>query len=502
MQPAVGGSLSFTYDALKRLSGQANGVYRKFYGYEKDGSNATTRLDFLSYASTDGNNLAGFTLYYDYDQRGNIAVVTSNSTSFPSAVYSYDIQGQLTQEILGGVTYNYAYDTYGNIVQVSGGASHTYTYGDEEWRDLLMAYDDEPIQYDNIGNPTSYFNGARWNFTWQKGRQLASATLGTSTYTYTYDINGIRNSKTVNGTTYNYLTQNGKVVRQTWTEDGQDKVMDFIYDNSGNPYALVYNGTTYYYILNQQGDVIRIVDTNGGTQATYTYNAWGKLMDCSGWLATTNPIRYRGYYCDTETGFYYLGSRYYDPGIGRFINADETSNLAANGDFTSLNLFAYCGNNPVSRIDNNGDIWNVVAGAVIGGLTAAFPGSSSLISAGISAIESINSDISKGENFATIATNAVVNAGLAAATSGSTVFSNTSIVDDTVKAIGNSFSGNNPTVKRFAKKFLRKTVKAICNEVKSGIAGGLLDGQISWATTVYTGMYTGSRRTGKVLLNR
>ena len=63
---------------------------------------------------------------------------------------------------------------------------------------------------------------------------------------------------------------------------------------------------------------------------------------------------------------YYLQSRYYDPETGRFINADDASLLGANGDFASLNLFVYCGNNPIARKDDGGEFWNVVAGAVIG----------------------------------------------------------------------------------------------------------------------------------------
>jgi RHS repeat-associated protein len=71
-------------------------------------------------------------------------------------------------------------------------------------------------------------------------------------------------------------------------------------------------------------------------------------------LAQSNPIRYRSYYYDTDTGFYYLQSRYYDRAIKRFINADSVNYLGANGDFTSLNLYAYCGNNPVYRQDSCG----------------------------------------------------------------------------------------------------------------------------------------------------
>ena len=114
------------------------------------------------------------------------------------------------------------------------------------------------------------------------------------------------------------------MVRQTWTDLGNvSHVMDFIYDNNGKPYAFYYDGTLYYYITNLQGDVIRIIDTAGATICTYTYDAWGRLLNSStNQIFKANPIRYRGYYYDTETGLYYLGSRYYDPAVKRFINAD------------------------------------------------------------------------------------------------------------------------------------------------------------------------------------
>ena len=127
-----------------------------------------------------------------------------------------------------------------------------------------------------------------------------------------------------------------------------------------------YNGTTYYYITNIQGDVLKIVNSSGTAVATYTYNAWGELLSSSGSLAAVNPIRYRSYYYDAETGFYYLQSRYYDPVICRFINADDVTMLGANGDFSSVNLFAYCGNNPIKNRDDAGTFFFTALGAVSG----------------------------------------------------------------------------------------------------------------------------------------
>ena len=161
--------------------------------------------------------------------------------------------------------------------------------------------------------------------------------------------------------------------------------MDFVYDNTGKPYALKYDGTTYYYVLNLQGDVISIITHWGESYGSYTYDAWGNVISQSGSIASINPICYRGYYYDSETGLYYLGSRYYDPQVKRFVNADgaalATINPYSDG-LTDKNYFAYCDNNPTSRSDDGGEFWNIVAGAVIGGVVSA------AISAADSLIES------------------------------------------------------------------------------------------------------------------
>ena len=157
---------------------------------------------------------------------------------------------------------------------------------------------------------------------------------------------------------HDYVTQNGKVVRETVTTDGTvTAVMDFIYDESGRPFALRHstNGssfTTYYYVLNLQGDVVKLVNASGTAYATYTYNAWGKLLTATGDMASVNPLRYRGYYYDSETGFFYLQSRYYGPANHRFINADSC--LSTETGFLGYNMFAYCNNCPVLFNDPTG----------------------------------------------------------------------------------------------------------------------------------------------------
>ena len=157
--------------------------------------------------------------------------------------------------------------------------------------------------------------------------------------------------------THEYLTQSGKVVRETITTSMDTTTLDFFYDESGRPFAFNYTPegstpNTYYYILNLQGDVVQIIDEGGVPQAEYVYSPWGEIISAEGDLAEVNPLRYRGYYYDSETGFYYLQSRYYEPENHRFINADSYASTGQG--FLGVNMFAYCSNNPVNNFDNDG----------------------------------------------------------------------------------------------------------------------------------------------------
>ena len=162
--------------------------------------------------------------------------------------------------------------------------------------------------------------------------------------------------------THEYLTLNGKVARETIrTNNTLTAVLDFVYDESGKPFALKYStdGTTfdtYYYVLNLQGDVVKLIHYIPGFEyesvATYEYDAWGNVSS-SGRLAEINPLRYRGYYYDNETGFYYLQSRYYDPANRRFINADCYTSTN-NSNEIACNMFTYCYNNPITYHDSCG----------------------------------------------------------------------------------------------------------------------------------------------------
>ena len=226
-----------------------------------------------------------------------------------------------------------------------------YTYGDAEWGDLLTAYNGEEITYDGIGNPLSYRG---WTMSWQGGRQLASMTKGSDTLSFVYNESGLRTSKTVNGVSHSYVWQGSKLA----ADITDAYALYFHYDSSGEVigFTRTANGTDteYFYVKNLQGDILKVITATGTEAATYTYDAWGKLLTSTGDLADVNPLRYRGYFYDTETSLYYLKSRYYDPEVGRFITTDA---FASTGQgIIGTNMFAYCGNDPINYFDSSGCI--------------------------------------------------------------------------------------------------------------------------------------------------
>ena len=222
-----------------------------------------------------------------------------------------------------------------------------------------------------------YYLGA--NLEWF-GRQLNSYIIEDDAETtdvneslnvsYTYDANGLRGSKTVNGVKSDYLYLDGKLVY----EKKGDVDIYYNYDSYGNFAGMKWYdaaGTAYalYALTNAQGDVLGLYNGNGELKIAYTYDTWGKVLsetDAQGNSLTgnlieyskLNPFRYRGYYYDSETGLYYLQSRYYDPEIGRFLNADGY--VTTGQGLLSYNMFAYCGNNPVNRVDYTGRIWSAI----------------------------------------------------------------------------------------------------------------------------------------------
>ena len=362
---------TYTYDGLGRKTqtmmsmGGANKPIRYTYVGVKD-NRTTTMLESL-------DNF-GEKLSYTYDANGNIETIRKNGVL--QETYHYDVLNQLVRadSAAQNKSFVYAYDAGGNILSVKeyayttgalGTAVKTVNYGytDGTWKDLLTSYAGQTITYDGIGNPLSYRDGL--SMTWRNGRELASLTKNGVTASYLYDESGLRTKKTVGGVVTNYHVING-VLYGEYT--GSHRLL-YMFDEAGTRYSFLYNGSTYYYVFNGQGDVIGITDGYGNMLARYTYDAWGKPLtitdgagaDVSGnasHIANVNPFRYRGYYYDKESGLYYVGSRYYDPQTGRFINADGY--VSTGQGLTGNNMFAYCGNDPINRSDPSGLFWKEI----------------------------------------------------------------------------------------------------------------------------------------------
>ena len=166
-------------------------------------------------------------------------------------------------------------------------------------------------------------------------------------------------------TAYSYIYASGKLLQEKVTTDGTTETHNFFYDNTGKPYAMQVNGTTYYYVTNLQGDVMGLVDTSGNSVASYTYDPYGKVLTATGTLAEKNPLRYRGYYYDSESGLYYLQSRYYDPAVRRFVNADSYASTGQG--ILGQNMFAYCSNCPTISCDPLG-LWTISISITLAGV--------------------------------------------------------------------------------------------------------------------------------------
>ena len=352
-------------------------LHTTIYHENPDSTHVSTRVNGWK-----NETLGGDTRHfeYGYDSAVNIALLRMGGKT---TTYRYNALQQLVRENnqAAGKTWLYTYDAGGNILTKKEYAYTTgtvgtvqktinYTYGNNQWKDLLTAYNGKTISSDAVGNMTS---DGTWTYTWEHGKQLAGQSKSGTTISYAYGADGMRLKKTVGSTTYTYA-YNGSLLTNVASSAGQN--VHIRYDSEGKPVHMQYNkdGDEYYYMLDAQGNVVGLVDGSGKLVVEYTYDAWGQLLSMTGSrandLGKANPLRYRSYVYDDETGMYYLGSRYYNLTMCRFINADSVSVVhEASGKLTDKNLFAYCDKNPVMRKDGGGEFWTVLAGAVIGAVT-------------------------------------------------------------------------------------------------------------------------------------
>ena len=358
--------------------------------YRKIGDHATNTPSTIWFGNkVNGSYEIKDNIKYGYDKAGNIEKIYENGKLVIR--YHYDALSRLVREDNKHLdkTYLFVYDSNGNIVnkrefsftlkdstliEELESTDKTYIYNGDQ----LLSYNGQSCVYDAIGNPIVYKEKIA---TWTKGRQLTSYD-GVS---FTYDGWGRRTSK--GDITFTYDVD-GQLLKQS-------NGIEYIYDHTGIA-GLTFGGAKYFYRKDAQGNVIALIDESGLIVARYIYDAWGnnKVTFDDGtettdpnYIGVMNPIRYRSYYYDNETKLYYLKSRYYDPELGRFMTIDDISYLDPD-TINGLNLYAYCGNNPVMHTDPYGttEWWEwllavaAIAACVVG---AAFTGGTSLIGAAL-----------------------------------------------------------------------------------------------------------------------
>ena len=328
--------------------------------YYKQGTHETTLPKTYSYSFTKGSSVSrsGY-ISLSYDPCENISSITYDGST---TAYTYDSLGRLEKEVNGqlGHTYTFTYDNNGNIMSKKvDDTTIVYAYQG----DKLTSYNGQSCVYDAIGNPTTYRGKTA---TWTRGRKLTAYNGNT----FSYDATGRRLSK--NGIKF-YYSSEGNLLKQS-------NGLEFFYGADGLV-AIKYGGLPYLCRKDMLGNILALLDSSGNIVVQYKYDAWGNhtVTDANGnaitdadHIGNLNPFRYRGYYFDCETGFYFLQSRYYDPEVGRFLNMDSIE-YADPESVNGINLYAYCINDPVNYYDPSGHfiisliIGLTIAGAVIGG---------------------------------------------------------------------------------------------------------------------------------------
>lgn len=353
---SVAGTITLTYDNNDRLTSEITPQGTVSYAYDANGrqtSMTVTGQTPVTYSYDDAGRLTQITqgtstatIAYDNANR-RTSLTLSNGVAIN---YDYDAASQLTlltylrnATTLGTLTY--AYDNAGRRVKVGG----SYARASLPAAEAGKVYNDNnqmtqrgaaTLIYDANGNLTS--DGVN-TYVWNARNQLASITGPGLSASFQYDAFGRRSSRTLNGSTTDFLYNGSAVVQES---------------ASGTPIATMLTGSsdelltrtdasgTSSYLPDGLCSTLALIDSAGVLQTQYTYEPFGKTTTTG--TATTNKNAYTGRE-DDGTGLYYLRNRYYSPGLQRFISEDPIE--FSGGD---ANLYAYVLNSPISFIDPNG----------------------------------------------------------------------------------------------------------------------------------------------------
>ena len=293
---------------------------------------------------------------YIYDTLGRL-VRENNKDKNVTNIMSYDGNGNiLTKDVAG-----YTESQYVNYTRYSSSYSPYYI-------DEIVSYNNQSITTSETGNITQI--GTK-EFKWTRGNLLSQVNNSNKNTYYSYDASGVRINKTTNenGITksHEYQCEGTRILKEKITKNEQTQILEYIY-LANQIVGFKYQGNYYFFQKNLQGDIIKIYDINNTLVAHYKYDAWGNhtVYDSNGnvntldtFIGNINPFRYRGYYYDVETGLFWLSSRYYSPELCRFISPDDVGYLDPSS-INGLNLYSYCGNDPINRYDPSGHFWDYV----------------------------------------------------------------------------------------------------------------------------------------------
>ncbi|MBC2581762.1 S8 family serine peptidase [Clostridium sp. DJ247] len=345
----------YTYyndNLLKTLiNKKADGTIIESYSYEYDAvHNMTKKVDkkgTTSYTYDVLNRLlsvtepTGIVTSYTYDGAGNrlTETKTQNGTTISATTYNYNEQNRLltarTVQGVNIVTETYIYDNNGNTTY-KGKATETQAGSSGESFNVSVSGE--------TGSETS--NNVITFYSYDVFNNLVNVTTGTHNYSYQYNGEGLRVSKTVDGQLTRYLYEYDKPILEL--NGSGNQVGRNIYGT--NLVSRIVDNQKLYYLYNGHADVTALVDSSGVVQGTYYYDAFGNITETTG--SIKNPIRYAGYQYDDEIGLYYCNARMYDPKIARFLNEDTYGGDP--NDPLSLNRYTYCVNNPLIYYDPTG----------------------------------------------------------------------------------------------------------------------------------------------------
>lgn len=355
---------NYQYDVLGRLiTKKINGNFNVEYKYVTKGKRTSEIIRSIK----NGDDKYS----YGYDKLNNITHIYHDGIL--TKQYYYDENNQLIGEenFETQIKVSYDYDKSGNIltkttIDMKSNniiSTNSYSYENPNWEDQLTRFNNDEIVYDNIGNTLSIGNNISMN--WINGIYLSNYNDASKNLnaTYNYNEDGSRISKIVNNKKTNYYLEDDSII----FEETEDKIINYLYDLTGIS-GLSYNGNTYYYLKNLQGDVIGILNSNFDKIVNYEYDSWGNILSVKDALGNEitdinnvgliNPFRYRGYYYDVESELYYVSKRYYNPKTGRWISPESNiyeGEFDDNAEILGHNLYVYCANNPIMYKDESGE---------------------------------------------------------------------------------------------------------------------------------------------------